>query len=161
MSPGRIVAPLTSTTSALAGQVAAGPVPTASTRPSLTTRLASRTGGRPVPSISVPFLRTSTSGSEAVERGGVVADDLPPRGRGQVAELAVDVFLRIRPHAVGMREVRAPHDLVLAQLVEQLDADRVGLVRRPALPLPVLARRHRERQVLELVLPLGVHAPQI
>src|SRR5438309_2402287 len=31
---------------------------------------------------------------------------------------------------------------------------------RPALTLPVLARRHRERQVLELVLPLGIHAPE-
>src|SRR5438093_837285 len=160
MRPGRIVAPWTSTTSAPGGQLAAGPVTTASTRPSLRTRLASRTGGRPVPSISVPPRRTSTSGSEAVERGGVVADDLPPRGGGQLTELAVDVLLRIGPHAVGMREVRAPHDLVGAQLVEQLHADRIGLVRRPALALPVLAGRHREREVLELVLPLGVHAPQ-
>src|SRR6185295_791157 len=107
MSPGRMVAPATSTTSAPGAQFAAGPVTTASTRPSLITRLASRTGGRPVPSMSVPFLRTSMSGSEAVQRRGVVADDLPARGGGQVAQLAVDVLLRVRPHAVGMREVRA------------------------------------------------------
>src|SRR6266850_6828787 len=140
MRPGRMVAPPASTTSAPGGQLAAGPVTTASTRPSFSTRLASRTGGRPVPSISVPFFSTSTSGSEAVERGGVVADDLAADLRGQVPQLAVDVLLGVRPHAVGMREVRAPHDLVHAQLVEQLDADRIGLVRRPALALPVLAR---------------------
>src|SRR5262245_5023460 len=118
MRPGRMVAPATSTTSVLAGQLAAGPVATASTRPSLITRLASRTGGRPVPSISVPFLRTSTSGSEAVKGRGVVAHDLLPRRRGQVAELALDIVLRIRPHAVGMWEVRAPHDLVASELVD-------------------------------------------
>src|SRR6185436_13966250 len=151
MRPGRMVAPATSTTSAPGAQFAAGPVTTASTRPSLITRLASRTGGRPVPSISVPFFRISTSGSEAVQRRGVVAHDLAAGRRGQVAQLAVDVLLGVRPHAVGMREVRAPHDLVLAQLVEQLDADGIGLVRRPALALPVLARRHGEREVLELV----------
>src|SRR5262249_1679351 len=160
MRPGRMLAPATSTTSAPGAQLASGPVTTASTRPSLITRLASRTGGRPVPSISVPPRRTSTSGPEAVERRGVVADDLLPRGGGQVAELALDVFLRIRPDAVRMGEVGAPHDLVLAQLVEQLDADRIRLVRGPALALPVLARRHREREVLELVLPLGIHAPE-
>src|SRR3989442_11370904 len=160
MSPGRIVAPATSTTSAPGAQLAAGPVTTASTRPSLSTRLASRTGGRPVPSISVPPRRTSTSGSQAVERGGVVADDLPPGGGRQVAELALDVLLGVGPHAVWMREVGAPHDLVGAELVDQLHADRVGLVRRPALPLPVAARLHLQREVLELVLPLGIHAPQ-
>src|SRR5437773_7366831 len=35
---------------------------------------------------------------------------------------------------------------------QELDADGIGLVRGPALALPVLAGRHREVQVLELVL---------
>src|SRR5919108_6457921 len=160
MSPGRMVAPATSTISALSGQLAAGPVTTASTRPSSITRLASRTGGRPVPSISVPPRRTSTSASQPVQRGRVVADDLLARRGRQVTELAFDVLLGVRPHAVGMREVRTPHDLVGAQLVDELHADRVGLVRRPALALPVVAGRHLQREVLELVLPLGIHAPE-
>src|ERR1043165_4125927 len=126
MRPGRMLAPLTSTTSALVGHVAPGPVATASTRPSSITRLASRTGDRPVPSISVPFFRTSMSASEPVQRGGVVAHDLRSRGGGQVTELARDVLPGIRPHTVGMREIRAPHDLVFAELVQQLDADRIG-----------------------------------
>src|SRR5262249_37253720 len=55
---------------------------------------------------------------EAVELGGVVADDLLAGDGGQVAQLALDVFLRIGPHPVGVREVRAPHDVVLAELVQ-------------------------------------------
>src|SRR5205823_9198196 len=75
---------------------------------------------------------------EAVELRGVLADDLAADVGGQVAQLALHVLARVRPHAVGMRKVRAPHDLVDAELVDELDPDRIRLVRGPALPLPVL-----------------------
>ena len=79
---------------------------------------------------------------EAVEFGGVVADDFLAGGVGQVAEFALDVFLRVGPDAVGVREVRAPHDVVFAELVEEFHADRVALVGGVALAAPVVARRH-------------------
>src|SRR5260370_39899847 len=65
------------------------------------------------------------SASEAVECLRVVADDLAPHVRGQMPELPLEILLRVGPHAVGMREVGAPHDLVGAELVQELDADRV------------------------------------
>src|SRR5213594_742382 len=97
---------------------------------------------------------------QAVELAGVLAHDLAAYVGRKVAELAGDVLARIRPDAVGMGEVRSPHDLVRAELVEELHADRVRLIGCPALPLPVLARRHRQRAVFELILPLGIHAPE-
>src|SRR5215471_19668928 len=95
---------------------------------------------------------------KSVEFGGVVADDLLADGGGQVAELALDVFLRIRPHAVGVREVRAPHHVVFTDLIDELHADRVALVGGVALAPPILAWPHLQIELLELVLPLGVHA---
>src|SRR5262249_39242966 len=95
---------------------------------------------------------------EAVEPARVLADDLAAHIRGQMAELALDVLGRVRPDAVGMREVRGPHDVVHAELVQELHAHLVGLEGRLALALPVLAGQHAEAQVLELVLPLEVHA---
>src|SRR5687767_12662038 len=144
MRPGSTVSPAASITSCEAGAAPPAPVVMLSTRPSAMTSVASRTGGAPVPSISVaPFKIIALRELEAVQRGGVLADDLAAHGGRQVAELALDVLLRVRPDAVGMREVRAPHHLVHAQLVEELHADGIGLVRRPALALPVLAGRHR------------------
>src|SRR5207245_4046431 len=77
-----------------------------------------------------------------------------------MAELALDVLAGVGPDPVGMREIRAPHDLADAQRVEEREADGIRLIRRPALAPPVLARRHRQREVLELIFPLGVHAPE-
>src|SRR5260370_27145761 len=45
----------------------------------------------------------------------VVARHLAARLCADTAQLAVQEFLRIRPDAVGMRIVRAPHHIVLAQ----------------------------------------------
>src|SRR6516165_7646858 len=95
---------------------------------------------------------------EAVELGGVLADDLVPGVSGQMAELLPDVFLRIRPDAVRVREVRGPHNVALADLLDELDADRVGLIGRIALAPPVFTRRHLELELFELILPLGIHA---
>src|SRR5712691_4614328 len=122
----------------------------AAEKPSPTARLSERS-----PS---PAVRERVSVHEAVELGGVVADDLLAGGLGEVAELLLDVFLRIRPDPVGMREVRAPHDVVDPELVEQLYPDRVALIGGVALAVPVFARAHLEVELLELVLPLGVHA---
>src|SRR6516165_1083983 len=97
---------------------------------------------------------------EAVEFGGVVADDLLADGCGEVAELALDVFLRVGPYAVGVREIRAPHDVVLAEFVDEFDANWVALIGGVALAAPVFAGRHLQVELLELVLPLGVHALQ-
>src|SRR6202035_1762902 len=107
---------------------------------------------------SIALAPGSCSVHKAVELGGVLADDLVPGGRGQMAEFLLDVFLRIRPDTIRMREVRGPHDVAGADLLDQLDADRVGLIGRIALAPPVFARRHLEVELLELVLPLGVHA---
>src|SRR5215469_16715498 len=79
---------------------------------------------------------------EAVELSRILTDDLASGGVGQVAELALDVVLRIGPDAVGVWKVRGPHDVALADLVDQLDADRIGLISRIALAAPILARRH-------------------
>src|SRR5438445_685797 len=95
---------------------------------------------------------------EPVELAGVLADDLPADVRRQMPELALDVLRGIRPDAIGMREIRRPHDIVDPELVEELHADLVGLEGGLALPPPVLARRHAQAEILELVLPLEVHA---
>src|ERR1700751_6121141 len=46
---------------------------------------------------------------QAVELAGVLAGHLAGDFGRQMRELLVDVLLRLRPHAVGVREVRAPH----------------------------------------------------
>src|SRR4030095_5491301 len=94
---------------------------------------------------------------QAVDSAGVATDDLLPHARGQVTELLCEHPGRVRPDVLGMRDIRAPHHVVLAQLVDHLDADAIGLVRGHALPPPVVARLHAEPEVPELVLPLEVH----
>src|SRR4029453_17771844 len=130
MSPGRTVRPRASITSCEDGHGPVAPVAIDSTRPSCTTIVASRTGGAPVPSMSVGGRRIviALSELEAVQARGVLAGDPAAHGRRQVSQLALDVLARVRPHAVGMREVRGPHGLVDAQLVAPLGADRVGLL---------------------------------
>src|SRR5262249_62110087 len=77
-----------------------------------------------------------------------------------MAKLLLDVFLRVRPDAIRVREVGSPHDVAVADLLDQLDANWIGLIGRIALAPPVYARRHLEIEFLELVLPFGVHAVQ-
>src|ERR1041384_8249590 len=75
----------------------------------------------------------SPSIHEAVELGRIVADDLSLHiGRGGPA-LLLDVFLRVGIDAVGVREIRTPHDVVGAELIDQFHADRIALIRRVAL----------------------------
>ena len=56
--------------------------------------------------------------SEAVEPSRVLADDLAADRLRDVRKLARDELLRVGPDAVGVREVAAPHDVVLAEDVE-------------------------------------------
>src|SRR6185295_11004168 len=95
---------------------------------------------------------------QAVELPRVLADDLAHGRSGQVAELLLDVLGGLRPHSVAVGIVGAPHQRVLADLVDHLGPDAVELERRLALPPPVVAGLHRETQVAEAVLPLEVHA---
>src|SRR5215831_17267699 len=74
-----------------------------------------------------------------------------------MAQLALDVFLGIRPDTIGMREIGAPHDVILANLVDHLDADAIGLISGITLPAPILTRPHLEVEILELVLPFQIH----
>src|SRR5437899_3792847 len=94
---------------------------------------------------------------EPVELTGVLTGDLVRDVGGQVAELLLDVLRRFRPHAVGMRVVRAPHEGLDAHVVDQLGADAIELKRALALAAPVVARLHLQAEVAEAVLPLEVH----
>src|SRR5262245_8883934 len=66
---------------------------------------------------------------QPVELAGVFAGDLVGYVGRQVAELFGDVFRRIRPDAVGMRVVRAPHQGFDSHVLDQLGADAVVLER--------------------------------
>src|SRR5499426_2142797 len=94
---------------------------------------------------------------QAVELPGVLARDLVHHVGRQVAELLLDEPRRLRPDAVGVRIVRAPHERLDTHVVDQLGADLVELERRLALAAPVVAWLHREPKVAEAVFPLEVH----
>src|SRR5439155_873360 len=98
------------------------------------------------------------SADQAVKLPRVLAGHLPRDLGGQVRELLGDVFLRLRPHAIRMRVVRAPHQRLDAHLVDELGAHAVVLKRRLALPAPVLAGLQFEGKILVLVLVLEIHA---
>src|SRR5215472_9056197 len=95
---------------------------------------------------------------QAVEPAGVLAGHLLDDVDRQVLELLVDIAPRLRPHAIRVGVVRAPHQGLDAHLVDQLGADAVVLERRLALPTPILTRLPLQRQVLVLILVLEVHA---
>src|SRR5206468_12187532 len=81
-------------------------------------------------------------GYQPVELARVLAGHLVSQLRGQMAELLVDVLGRLRPHAVPVRIVRAPHQRLHAHVVDELGADAVELEGRLALAAPVVARLH-------------------
>src|SRR5947208_16639603 len=97
----------------------------------------------------VCFVVTSVSliSYKAIQLAGVLADDLVAHLRGQVAQGALDELARVGPHPVRGGEVRAPHDGIVPQVVEPLDADAIALEGRPALSTRVLARPHSEAQI--------------
>src|SRR6185503_11322472 len=76
------------------------------------------------------------SARQAVELRRVVTRDHPRDLRRQLLELLADVLLGLRPDAVGMRVVGAPHQRLGAHLVDELGADAVVLEGRLALAPP-------------------------
>src|SRR5712691_3701482 len=79
---------------------------------------AAKRPGAPMSRCFPPPSGTTKPLDEAVEPPRVLADHLAACVRRQVAELLGDVLLRVRPDPVRMREVRAPHDPVRAELVD-------------------------------------------
>src|SRR5213594_1392738 len=104
------------------------------------------------------WLITAPRLHQPVELPRVLARDLVRDVGRQVAELLGDVLRRLRPDAVGMRVVGAPHEGLDAHVVDQPGTDAVVLERRLALAAPLVARLHLESEVAEAVLPLVVHA---
>src|SRR4051812_5464511 len=88
---------------------------------------------------------------QTVELPRVLTGDLAHGVRPHFAELLGDVFGRLRPHAVGVRIIGAPHERLFTELFDQLRADRIELESRLALALPVIARLHREAEIAEAV----------
>src|SRR2546422_1231589 len=70
---------------------------------------------------------------QPVEPSRVLTRHLPRDVVGKMLELLGDVLGRLRPHAVGVRIVTAPHQRLDAHLVDQLGADPVVLEGRLAL----------------------------
>src|SRR5689334_383042 len=97
---------------------------------------------------------------QAVELADILADDLASNVGGQTAELALNVFLRIREDTIGMRIIGSPHDVLDADFVEQPGADAVVLECSPALTMPVITGFHLEMrdEVAETVFILVIHA---
>src|SRR5215470_15426376 len=80
---------------------------------------------------------------EPVQLAGILAEDLALDRRADSAEILGDPLLRVGPDAVGMRIVRTPHDVVLADERDHDPDRRLVLIRRVALTAPELARLHR------------------
>src|SRR5262245_42288766 len=79
-----------------------------------------------------------------VQLAGVLAEDLALDRRAHPAQILGDPLLRVGPDAVGMRIIRAPHDVVLADERDHDPDGRLMLIRRIALAAPELARLHRQ-----------------
>src|SRR2546430_1736978 len=94
---------------------------------------------------------------QPVELARILARDLVRDVGRQMAELLLDVFRGLGPHAVTVRVVGAPHQRLDAHIFDELGADVVELEGALALPAPVVARLHREAKVAEAILPLEVH----
>ena len=65
----------------------------------------------------------------------------------QSGEVILDDLARARPGGVGMREIRAPHVIVLAEEFEVRGTDRIVQERRPDLTLEILAGFQRQRRI--------------
>src|SRR6202795_4720535 len=83
--------------------------------------------------------------SQPVERRGVVVSQLAAHLRGQVLHLPLDRRSRVGPDAVGVRIVRGPQEVTLAEEWDERHRDVVVLERRVELPLEELARLRDER----------------
>src|SRR6185436_10479978 len=146
MSPGRTVRPEASMTSAPAVPSRSGPVVTRSIRPSSITMVVSRTGARPVPSISVPPRSTimTRSPSQARVTGAAATQPL---------------------HALDHRlDVQLPVGLVAKLLVaaHHVGQDPLGLAPRGVhAQLDVTGRRLGRHAGVEALLRLPAHQHQV
>src|SRR5262249_36957879 len=77
--------------------------------------------------------------AQVVELDHVLRRDLPPHALRQHAEVLLDELPRVGPEAIGMREVRAPDDVVLADQRNDRLHVLVLLIGHVALPLEVVA----------------------
>src|SRR5216683_7630540 len=64
---------------------------------------------------------------DVVQLRCILADDLMGHAFRHALEILLDYLKRIRPGRIGMREVRGPHEVILAEVVEQHRADRIVL----------------------------------
>src|SRR4051812_28311455 len=78
-----------------------------------------------------------SSVDQAVELAGVGAGDHARHLGRDLGELLLDVFVGVRPYAVAVRVVGAPHQALGAHVVDQLGADAVVLESGLALAAPV------------------------
>src|SRR6266545_3060370 len=75
--------------------------------------------------------------------------------------MLLNIFVRVRPSAVGMRIVRGPDHLIFAQIGEKLEANVVFLKRDPNLAMKQLTRfRLNADQGRELFVEFMIHPPQ-
>src|SRR5438067_2738607 len=107
--------------------------------------------------IAIVLLILGRASEQLVELARILARDLVRDVGRQMAELLLDVFRGLGPHAVTVRVVGAPHQRLDAHVFDELGADAVELEGALALPAPVVARLHREAKVAEAILPLEVH----
>src|SRR5215831_16702310 len=94
--------------------------------------------------------------AQVVELDHVLRRDLAPHALRQHAEVLLDELSRVRPEAVGMRIVRAPDDVVLADEGDDRLHVLVLLIGHVALALEVVAGLQLEAQRAAAVLVLGV-----
>src|SRR5579884_3832478 len=87
-------------------------------------------------------------GLNPVQGFGVVADDLALDFGREVGRLALDDVTRARPGAVRMRIVGGPHDVPVAEEVDQVEADEVLLVGRPNLAAEEFAGQRLQRHAV-------------
>src|SRR5262245_170752 len=131
MSPGSTVRPEASMTSAPAVPLTSDPVVTRSIRPSSITMVASRTGARPLPSISVPPRSTimTPSPSQARVAGAAASQPLHALDHRLDVQLLVGLVakLLVAAHHVG----QDPLGFAPRRVHAELDVVRGGLGRHP------------------------------
>src|SRR5262245_11022537 len=105
-------------------------------------------------SFTVPRLQ------QTVQLAGVLAQNLALNGRADRSQVLADPLLRVGPDAVGVRIVRTPHDVVLADERDHHRHRGLVLIGRVPLAPPELAGLHRQIELVVAVLVLLVHAIQ-
>src|SRR5215471_16549430 len=94
--------------------------------------------------------------TQVVELDHVLRRDLAPHALRQHAEVLLDELARVGPEAVGMRIVRAPDDVVLADQRDDRLHVLVLLIGDIALALEVVAGLELEAEGATAILVLGV-----